>query len=225
MLPAFTHPWDLTPADAAALQRTLRGRVEIRPLPPVRTAAALDVSFSKFAKELVGGAVVVDVETGDVLEERVLVGSATFPYVPGLLSFREGPVLSEILMRLKTPVDLILCDGQGLAHPRRFGIACHLGVLFGIPSVGCAKSLLCGDCREPGEKRGSSTRLIHNGDVVGRAVRTRDGVKPVFVSPGHLADFDDSVRLILRLASRYRLPDPIRRAHRLVNEARRRFGL
>jgi deoxyribonuclease V len=144
-----------------------------------------------------------------------------FPYVPGLLSFRELPVLAEAWERLEVRPDVLIFDGQGTAHPRRLGLACHGGLLFGVPSIGCAKSLLVGKHGPLGEERGSTAELLHRGEVVGMAVRTRRAVQPVYVSPGHLMDLPTAVELVLRVTTRYREPETTRHAHRLVNDVRR----
>ena len=140
----------------------------------------------------------------------------TFPYVPGLLSFREVPVLLKVLRRVATPVQGVLCDGHGIAHPRRLGLASHLGVIVGLPTVGCAKSRLCGTHDEPGTKRGSMTPLTDYGERIGSVLRTRDGVRPVYVSPGHLTDFETSIVWVLACGGGFRLPEPVRLADRLV---------
>ncbi|MCH7872098.1 MAG: endonuclease V, partial [Planctomycetes bacterium] len=146
----------------------------------------------------------------------------TFPYVPGLLSFREMPGILAAVRKLKVTPDVFLCDAQGLAHPRRFGLACHLGLWLNMPTIGCAKSRLCGVHAEPGLRKGSSARLMHDGEHIGCVLRTRDDVKPIFVSPGHLCDHDSARRIALSAAIKYRLPEPTRLAHQLVSRARAR---
>jgi deoxyribonuclease V len=165
--------------------------------------------------------VVIDAESLEVVEVAATRAEARFPYVPGYLSFREIPPLLEAFARLETEPDLIVCDGQGRAHPRRFGLACHLGVLLDRPAFGCAKSRLIGEYREPGPRRGAHTQLRDAGEVIGEVVRTRAGVKPVFVSVGHRISLATARRAVLRLAPRYRLPEPIRAAHQEVNRLRR----
>jgi deoxyribonuclease V len=140
----------------------------------------------------------------------------SFPYVPGLLAFREGPVVLAALEQLDDRPDVLMFDAQGLAHPRRMGLATHLGVLLDMPAVGCAKSRLCGACVEPGEQKGSWTPLVDGDEVIGAVVRTRDRVRPVFVSIGHRVDLEASVSLVLGCATRYRLPEPTRWAHRVA---------
>jgi len=154
------------------------------------------------------------------LESAAARGRAPFPYIPGLLTFREAPILIRAFSRLKTKPDLILIDGQGIAHPRSMGIAAHLGLLLDIPSIGCAKSRLCGTGAEPAQERGSIAPLMEEGRTVGMIARTRTGVKPVYVSPGHRMDLKTSVKMVLYLCRGYRIPEPLRRAHLLVNQLR-----
>ena len=183
--------------------------------------AGADISFDRRSPELHAAVVVLDAESLDVVEIAGVRAKARFPYVPGYLSFREIPPLLEAFAKLEAVPDLIICDGQGRAHPRRFGLACHLGVLLDLPTLGCAKSRLIGDYREPGPRRGAHTQLRDGGEVIGEVVRTRSGVKPVFVSVGHRVCLETARRSVLRLAVRYRLPAPVRAAHREVNRLRR----
>ena len=183
--------------------------------------AGADISFDHRSPELHAAVVVLDAESLEVEEIAGVRAKARFPYVPGYLSFREIPPLLEAFAKLEAVPDLIICDGQGRAHPRRFGLACHLGVLLDLPTLGCAKSRLIGDYREPGPRRGAHTRLRDGGEVIGEVVRTRSGVKPVFVSVGHRVCLETARRTVLRLAVRYRLPEPVRAAHREVNRLRR----
>ncbi len=162
-----------------------------------------------------------DVERRQVIERRARSLPLRFPYVPGLLSFREAPALLAALRGLRTPVDALLCDGQGIAHPRRFGLACHLGVLLGLPAVGCAKSRLVGDWVEPGWARGERAPLTLGAQRIGTVLRTRNGVKPLFVSPGHLCDFAGAEALVLRCGDGLRLPEPVRLADRHVGQFKR----
>lgn len=205
-------------AEARAIQEELGKKVRIRPLRGnPRLIAGLDASFTGGKSGRVRGVACLYSYPGlEPLEDAVAEMDITFPYVPGLLTFREGPALSEALAGLSRRPDLLLFDGQGIAHPSGMGIASHMGVVLGMPSVGCAKSRLAGEHREPGRKRGSRARLVLGGRTVGAVLRTRDGVRPVYVSPGHLVSLEDSVRTVLRCARRYRLPEPIRRADRLT---------
>ncbi|MDE2659803.1 MAG: deoxyribonuclease V [Acidobacteriota bacterium] len=219
----ISHPWDVSPRRAGAIQRELAARVERET--PARfqpaVVAGLDAAFPTGGKECVAAAVAWSVRERRVLEERVVRRPLTFPYVPGLLSFREAPAVLAALAELETPADALLCDGHGLAHPRRFGLACHLGVLTGIPAVGCAKSVLVGAPGQVADSRGSQGPLEHRGERIGTVLRTRDRVRPVFVSIGHRMDLESAVELVLACAIGFRLPEPIRRADRLVSEARK----
>jgi deoxyribonuclease V len=186
-----------------------------------RLVAGADLSMSRGSDVGYAGVVVVDVETMRTVEEATAVVRLGFPYVPGLLSFRELPAVLAAWARLTTRPDAVVFDGVGYAHPRRFGIACHGGVLLDLPSVGCAKSILVGAHDAPGRARGSTAPLVHRGEVVGAALRTRDGVRPVYVSIGHRVDLAAAVALVLRLATGFREPETTRRAHALVNRMRK----
>ena len=217
----MAHSWDLDPGEARRLQAELAPLVDARtPLPPVRTVAAADVSYDRGDDRLYAAVVVVDVATLAVVEQAGLVARASFPYVSGLLSFREAPPILEAFGRLQARPDVLLTDGQGLAHPRRFGIACHLGLILDLPAVGCGKSRLCGQFAEPGPERGDRSPLTDKGEVIGAVVRSRRGIKPLFVSVGHRCDLESAVELVLRLTPRYRVPIPTRLAHAEVNRLR-----
>jgi deoxyribonuclease V len=213
------------PRYATALEEQERLRISRLdcPLPPlVRLVAGADCSFNRFGKTFWGGVVVCDAEDAfRAVDAAVVRMEVDFPYLPGLLGFREVPVLSEAFSRLKVVPEVTLVDAQGTAHPRRLGSAAHLGVLLDVPTVGCAKSLLCGTFQPPATDRGNWSPLMDGGERIGAALRTRAGVAPVFVSPGHRSDLESSLALVLRCAPRYRIPQPIRLAHELVNEARR----
>ena len=217
------HRWDLTTAEARDLQRELASRVDTtRPLGRIEVIAASDVSFDRGSPVLYAAVVVVRAGTFELIERFGVSCPATFPYVPGLLSFREIPALLEAFRRIATVPDVVLCDGQGIAHPRRLGLASHLGLWLGRATVGCAKSRLFGEFAEPGPSRGDRGPLTDkSGAVLGAVVRTRARVAPLFVSPGHLCDVEGAVRLVLETSPRYRLPEPSRMAHDYVNEVRR----
>lgn len=210
--------WPRTVDDAVAIQERLRGQVITTSAPGLRvdTAAGLDVGY-RGDDEVVGVCVVFDVTTLNVLDEVVVEDKTDFPYIPGLFAFREMPVLLRALDRVTVTPDLLVADGQGLAHPRRFGLACHLGVHTGIPSIGVAKNAM-GTYTQPGEQRGSTSDLVMDDEVVGKALRTQDGIKPVFVSVGHKIDLDRACAEVLRLAPRYRLPETTRRADTLTRQ-------
>ncbi|MEJ2857028.1 MULTISPECIES: endonuclease V [unclassified Saccharothrix] len=204
----------MTPEEAVAEQERLRVlvRPETDPGFTVRHVAGLDVAYADDDR-VVGAVVVLDAVTLETVDTAVVAGVADFPYVPGLFAFRELPTLLEALDRLTVRPDLLVCDGQGLAHPRRFGLACHIGVLTDLPSVGVAKTPM-GHFEMPSDERGAWTELVDDGEVVGRALRTRAGVKPVFVSVGHRIDLDRACVEVLRLCS-VRLPETTRRADAL----------
>lgn len=215
---------DLTPLEAVEMQKRLAASV-VREgvLHPrdIRLVAGVDVSSSKDSDLLTAGVVVWDRESGMIVESASAQEKEYFPYVPGLLSFREIPVLLKAIERLRAVPDLWMVDGQGIAHPRRLGIASHLGLLLDRPTIGVAKSILCGTAGVPGDAKGSTSPLVHRGEEIGRLVRTRDNVRPLIVSLGHRIDLSSSVALVLDAARGYKLPEPTRLAHHFVNEVRR----
>ena len=222
------HSWNMTPREAVQLQRQLAGRVNLDQ--PRRKhwdiIAGADMAVSKSLGKVVAGAVVMRLPELEVIEEVVAVADLTFPYVPGLLSFREAPSLLEVFRRMEHVPHAVICDGQGIAHPRGLGLASHLGLWLGVPTVGSAKSRFVGEHRrEPGNRRGCKVRLDLDGRRVGYVLRTRDGVKPLYVSPGHLIDLDTATRLVLRCTRGYRLPEPQRRSDQLVGRRRRELEL
>jgi deoxyribonuclease V len=216
------HTWDLTPTEAVQLQRDLAGQIDVRtPLKKWKTVAGADISYRKFDPTLYASVVVVRVSDGEIIETSDVVRQASFPYVPGLLSFRESPAVLDAFAELKTRPDVVMIDGQGYAHPRRMGIACHLGLWLGIPTVGCAKSRLCGTHREPGPRRGALARLVDRKEQIGYVVRTKDRVSPLYISAGHKIDLASAVRVVLGTTRGFRIPEPTRLAHLRVNELRR----
>jgi deoxyribonuclease V len=218
LTPAHEHPWDLTPAAARALQDRLSGQAELRDrLGSVVLVAGIDVGFENGGSVTRAAVAVLRLFDLQLAESSLARRATGFPYVPGLLSFREIPAVLDALASLRSVPDLLICDGQGLAHPRRFGLACHLGWLLETPSIGVAKSRLLGEFAELPEEPGTWAPLVDQGEVVGAAVRTRGGVRPVFVSPGHRVDVASAVRLALACTDRYRLPEPSRAAHRLAS--------
>lgn len=223
-VPRAPHVWRLNPRAAMAVQRRLAGQVLLAaPDGPLRLVAGLDAAFSSDGRDCIAGVVLWDQANGCVIEEHVARKRVLFPYVPGLLSFREAPALLGALRKLRQTPDVLMCDGQGLAHPRRFGIACHLGVICDLPSIGCAKSRLIGRHGELAKPRGACTPLHDGAEIVGTVVRTREGTRPLFVSVGHRMTLPDARQLVLDCAVRFRLPEPTRLADRLVAMARRRF--
>jgi deoxyribonuclease V len=211
------HNWSITPWQAIAIQKKLSSAVRREGRPrDIGLAAGLDAAFTSDKKHCIGGVVLWDIHNRTIVEQHTAIQELHFPYIPGLLSFREAPALISTLRKLRRKPDLIICDGQGIAHPRRLGIACHIGVLTDLPAIGCAKSRLIGDYREPGPRKGSRSSLLHNNELVGSVLRTRDNVKPVFVSVGHKIELEIAVRIILECTVGFRLPEPIRLADRLV---------
>ena len=219
-IPRVPHPWSLTPSQAIALQRRLAARVRHNaPRTPIRFVAGVDGGPSGDGERWIAAAVLWDVAGRCALERHVAVRRLAFPYVPGLLSFRETPAVLAALRKLSREPDAILCDAHGLAHPRRFGLACHVGVLCGVPTIGCAKSRLVGTHRDPGPKRGARAAIVDRGERIGVALRTQDGVSPVYVSVGHRIDLATAARVVLACAPRYRIPEPTRLADHLVRMA------
>jgi deoxyribonuclease V len=213
--PVYTHSWDVSPAEAREVQRQLRSRVVVEPLDhPPGIVAGVDVSV----KGERARAAVVLLSYPDLIPFQATTAEmpVSFPYVPGLLAFREGPVVLAALEQLASRPDVLMFDAQGLAHPRRMGLATHLGILLDMPAVGCAKSRLWGTYAEPNEHKGSWTPLIDGDEVIGAVVRTRENVRPVFVSIGHRVDLKAAVALVLDCAIKYRLPEPTRWAHRVA---------
>lgn len=183
--------------------------------------AGADLSISRGNRRGYAALVVLSGESLETLDEASAAADVPLPYIPGYLSFRELPVLARAWERLSTRPDVVIFDGHGIAHPRRFGVACHGGLLFDVPAIGCAKSILIGRHGPLGETRGATAELVHKGEVIGMAVRMRDHVRPVYVSPGHLIDLETSVSVVLQMGAGYREPETTRRSHRLVNEIRR----
>jgi deoxyribonuclease V len=211
------HSWSVSPAQAIAIQRRLATQVSTtEPTTRTRFVAGVDAALDLDRTHCIAGAVLWDLDQQAVVEQRTAVRKLTFPYVPGLLSFREAPAVLGALGKLRKRPDTIICDAHGLAHPRRFGLACHVGVLCGMPAIGCAKSRLIGTYCEPGPSRGSISPLRHDGEVIGAILRTRTDVKPVFVSVGHRCHLETATALVLACATRFRLPEPTRLADRLV---------
>ncbi|MFD3932446.1 endonuclease V [Streptomyces sp. NPDC058614] len=217
--------WPATEEQARAVQDELRGRVVLgEPGPPPGTGhvTGVDVAYDDERDVVVAAAVVLDAATLDVVAEATAVGQVSFPYVPGLLAFRELPTVLAALDALPCAPGLVVCDGYGLAHPRRFGLASHLGVLTGLPTIGVAKNPFTFSYEEPGARRGSASPLVAGQEEVGRALRTQDGVKPVFVSVGHRVSLDNACAHTLALTPKYRLPESTRRADSLCGRALRK---
>ncbi|GLY65541.1 endonuclease V [Amycolatopsis taiwanensis] len=215
--------WPASLAEAVDLQLSLRRLVKLggRIADPVRTVLGLDVTYDDSSSRIAAAAVVLKADDFTILEEYVVTGTVSFPYVPGLFAFRELPPLIEAMRKVSTIPDVVICDGHGVAHVRRFGLACHVGLVTGLPTIGVAKNNFVGVFSDPGPERGSRTPIRHDGEVVGYAVRTRAEVKPVFVSAGHLIEPTTAVMTVLDLSPRYRIPEPVRHADQLSRRALR----
>ncbi|MFF8633343.1 endonuclease V [Streptomyces pilosus] len=214
--------WPVSESEARAVQDALRARVvldETGPPPGTGRVTGVDVAYDDERNLVAAAAVVLDAATLDVVAESTAVGRISFPYVPGLLAFREIPTVLAALEALPCPPGLVVCDGYGLAHPRRFGLACHLGVLTGLPTIGVAKNPFTFTHAPPGTPRGNTAPLLAGHEEVGRALRTRDAVKPVFVSVGHRVSLDNACAHTLALTPAYRLPETTRRADALCRRA------
>lgn len=215
--------WPTSVAEAVELQLSLRRFVKLagEVADPVRTVLGLDVTYDDSSSRIAAAAVVLNADDFTILEDQVVTGTVNFPYVPGLFAFRELPPLIEAMRRVSTTPDVVICDGHGVAHIRRFGLACHVGLVTGLPTIGVAKNNFVGEFSAPGPERGSRTPIRHDGEIVGHAVRTRTEVKPVFVSAGHLIEPAAAVRTVLALSPRYRIPEPVRLADQLSRQALR----
>lgn len=212
---------NITPQEAVELQAALRAQLQIQPLgKEITTIAGADISFNKYSTTVYAGIVVLEFPSLQVVETADVVDEATFPYIPGLLAFREVPALSKAWEKLSNKPDVLVLDGHGIAHPRRMGIAAHFGVVMNTPTLGCAKSLLTGKFMEPSVDKDAVTDLISKGEVIGKVLRTKKNVKPVFISPGNLIAMEESLALIKQCVGKYRIPEPTRLAHNFVNELR-----
>lgn len=214
------HGWNLTPREAIALQEQLRTWVVAEDrLDDVRHVAGIDVGFESGGNVARAAVAILAFPSLELVERAVVRQDTRFPYVPGLLSFREAPPVIEALGRLRTAPDLILYDGQGIAHPRRFGIASHVGVLVDVPTIGVAKTRLIGTYREPPDDRGARAPLVDHGETIGCVLRTKPNVKPLFVSVGHRVSLETAAAWVMACTTRYRLPETTRWAHRLASRA------
>jgi len=208
------HKWQVTTTEAKEIQIELAAEVlRVGYVYAPRLIAGVDISVNRWDKTGRGAVVVLNYPDLEIVEIKAVTDKITFPYVPGLLTFREAPLILAAFEEITTTPDLVIVDGQGIAHPRRMGLAAHLGLCLGIPTIGCAKSRLCGESEEPAVEQGSRTELLDNGEVIGVVLRTRAGVKPVYVSIGHMIDLDGAVRWTAACCRGYRLPEPTRLAH------------
>ncbi|MCK9230134.1 MAG: deoxyribonuclease V [Syntrophales bacterium] len=217
------HDWKVDYAGAARIQKDLAGRVILRDrgLPDrISLVAGADVSYSRGDNVMYAAVVVLDFASMETVEESCRAVTVDFPYIPGLLSFREGPALLAAFGDLRTEPEVVLFDGQGIAHPRGLGLASHMGLLLDLPSIGCAKSRLCGEYDDVGCDRGDSSPLEHRGKRVGAVLRTKNRVKPLYISPGHNISLESALEIVLSCCRGYRLPEPTRQAHLAVNRLR-----
>jgi deoxyribonuclease V len=217
MNPKINHPWNLTESEACLLQQELATKViKEDQLSGVNLVAGTDVAYEKCGDKLVAAVVILDAHTLDVIETVTAEDHTHFPYIPGLFSFRELPPLIKAFAKLQHSPDLVVCDGQGLAHPRRFGLACHLGVLFDVPTIGCGKTRLLGKHQEPDTTRGAVAPLVDNDEVIGNVLRTQTDINPIYVSIGHRISLATACEWILKTSPKYRLPETTRQADQAV---------
>jgi len=208
------HSWQVSTAQALEIQQRLATQVSKKSeVTTPHFIAGVDISVGKREGMAIGAVVVLQYPELRVVETKIARGKLNFPYIPGLLSFRESPLTLAACQKLTTTPDLILVDGQGIAHPRRLGLASHLGLLLNTPAVGCAKSLLCGSHEAPGAEPGSYAEVVERGEIIGAALRTKPGVKPVYISIGHKVDLQTAIYWVLKCCRGYRLPEPTRLAH------------
>ena len=217
------HSWELTPKEAIALQRELAAKIDTTSrIGRCELIAGADVSFNRSSHIFYAGVVIVRASDGAVIERQGAVREIHFPYVPGILSFRESPVLLDAFAKVEAEPDAIMLDAHGFSHPRRFGLTCHVGLILDRPTLGCAKTPLVGTFDEPGPEVGDYTPLRDRDEVIGRVLRTKKRVKPVFVSVGQRINLEQASELVLQSCRGYRLPEPTRQAHLYVNELRRK---
>lgn len=215
------HHWNVDIVEARAIQLELKEKIRLQKLSgPIRLVAGADVSYSKKVKMCFAAVTIFKYPEMEIFEQTDSLGPVSFPYVPGYLTFREAPILLNAFEKIEHVPDLILFDGQGIAHPRQMGLAAHLGLILNLPSIGCAKSILIGQFQEPLYEKGNWTDLIYQNKKIGAVVRTREGVKPVFVSPGFKITIEETVDWVLNTCIGYRIPEPIRQSHLAVNQLR-----
>ncbi len=215
------HKWSFSFAQAIKLQKQLACKVKLTPVRKMpKLVAGLDCAFSKNGQKIVAAAVILRLPDFELVETATASQKVTFPYIPGLLSFREAPVCLAAVEKLKLSPDAFIIDGQGIAHPRRLGIASHLGLFFDKPTIGCAKSRLIGEFEMLPLKKGTYSLLKDDKEIIGAVLRTRKAVKPIFVSVGNKCTLDDAIRIVLACTTKYRIPEPTRLAHQLVGKVK-----
>lgn len=219
----YYHKWDVSYTDAITIQKDLAARLIFTDSACTafpKYIAGADISYSKGDNLFFAAVVVLDYQSMDVIEESTSSGHIDFPYIPGLLSFREGPLLLRAFEKLRLEPDIIIFDGQGIAHPRGIGLASHLGLFLDTPSIGCAKTKLTGACETPEDEFGASSPIIRAGNIIGAALRTKKNVKPVYISQGYKIGLNASLDIVLSCMRGYKLPEPTRKAHLAVNRMR-----
>ncbi len=217
------HNWDVSPAKAIEIQNNLASQLIIKDTiseGDIRTIAGIDVSYDKKSDKCFAGVAVFSYPELKIIEEETAIGVVKFPYIPGLLTFREAPIILDCLEKLRIIPEIFCFDGQGITHPRRMGIASHLGLIIDKPSIGIAKTKLIGYYQQPAIEKGSAADLIFKGKVIGKVLRSRTNVKPIFISPGHKVSIDMALTITLKLCKQYRIPEVTRRAHILANHIR-----
>lgn len=218
------HSWEVSPQEAIKIQKDLKSNISLKKsFNKIDKIAGVDVSY--YQNKMIAGVIIFKFPNLKIIERQSFVASINFPYIPVLLTFREGPSILSAFIKIKNEPDIILFDGQGIAHPRRMGIATHLGLFLNRPTIGCAKSRLSGKYTSVGEQKGDYTPLKEGEEVLGVVLRTRKGVKPIFLSPGHKINLPNSIEIVLKCIVKYRLPLPVREAHIFVNQIRNDFTL
>ncbi len=218
------HSWEVSPQEAIKIQKDLKSNISLKKsFSKIDKVAGADVSYYK--NKMIAGIVILKFPQLEIIEKKSSVSSVNFPYISGLLTFREGPSLLGVFKKIKTTPDVILFDGQGIAHPRRMGLATHLGLFLNKPTIGCAKSRLSGKYTSVGEEKGDYALLKEDEEILGAVLRTRKRVKPIFVSPGYKIDLPNSIEIVLKCIVKYRLPLPVREAHIFVNQIRNNLAL
>ncbi|MEE8564298.1 MAG: deoxyribonuclease V [Atribacterota bacterium] len=213
------HSWEVNPQEAIKIQKDLKSNISLKKsFSKIEKIAGADVSY--YQNNMIAGVIIFEFPNLKIIESQSFISPVNFPYVPGLLTFREGPSLLEAFKKVKNEPDVILFDGQGIAHPRRMGIATHLGLFLDKPTIGCAKSRLSGKYTSVGEKKGDYALLKEGEEILGAVLRTRREVKPIFISPGHKINLPNSIEIVLKCIIKYRLPLPVREAHIFVNQIR-----
>ncbi|MCP4325974.1 MAG: deoxyribonuclease V [Psychromonas sp.] len=220
MQPIINHSWKITEHEALQLQAELANKVIKKDQHnEIKYIAGVDVAYAKETDKLVAAVVILDAESFELIETVIAEDIEQFPYIPGLFSFRELPSLIKAFAKLTHIPDLVVCDGQGYAHPRRFGLACHLGVIFDIPTIGCGKNRLLGTHDDVDSQRGAITSLVNNDEVIGNVLRTQNNIKPIYVSIGHKVSLETATEWVLKLANQYRLPETTRMSDQAVKKA------